>query len=139
MDMQCHFIGVCLLCLLCPSILLFLTIFFPYMASTIDQNLVPVHPMETYWASKNYALFEAEEICPFMCMAHNQAVLFKESQLPLIVSSGRPSNDNILNFLKEPTTTILFVLPILLFLVHLPKSLLWTHTTSSRGMSAQRS
>ena len=56
------------------------------MASTTD--LVPVHPMETYRASKDYALFEAEEICPFMRAAHNRAALFKESQLPLIVSSG---------------------------------------------------
>jgi hypothetical protein len=39
------------------------------MASTTD--LVPVHPTETYWASKDYALFEAEEICPFMLVAHN--------------------------------------------------------------------
>jgi len=39
------------------------------MASTTD--LVPVHPMETYHASKDYALFEAEEIHPFMRAAHN--------------------------------------------------------------------
>jgi hypothetical protein len=39
------------------------------MASTTD--LVPVHPMETYCTSKDYALFEAEEIRPFMHMAHN--------------------------------------------------------------------
>jgi len=69
------------------------------MASTAD--LVPVHPMETYRASKDYTLFEAEEIHPFMCTAHNQAALFKESRLPLVVSSGQPSIDNILNFLKE--------------------------------------
>ena len=69
------------------------------MASTTD--LVPVHPMETYCASKDYALFEAEKIRPFMCAARNRAALFKESQLPLVVSSGCPSIDNILNFLKE--------------------------------------
>jgi len=44
--------------------------------STTD--LVPVHPMETYHASKDYALFEAEEIRPFMHAAHNQATLFKK-------------------------------------------------------------
>jgi len=36
-----------------------------------------------------------------MCVAHNQAALFKESRLLLVVSSGWPSIDNILNFLKE--------------------------------------
>jgi len=69
------------------------------MASTTD--LVPVHPMETYRASKDYALFEAEKIRPFMRAAHDRAALFKESRLPLVVASGRPSIDNILNFLKE--------------------------------------
>src|SRR5882724_7107531 len=69
------------------------------MASSTD--LVPVHPMETYRASKDYALFEAEEIRPFMHAAHNRVALFKESWLPLVVSSGQPSIDNILNFLKE--------------------------------------
>jgi hypothetical protein len=69
------------------------------MASTTD--LVPVHPMETYRASKDYALFEAEKIRPFMRAAHDRASLFKESRLPLVVASGRPSIDNILNFLKE--------------------------------------
>jgi hypothetical protein len=69
------------------------------MASTTD--LVPVHPMETYCASKDYALFEAEEIRPFMRAAYNQAALFKESRLPLVVSSGQPSIDNILNFLRD--------------------------------------
>src|SRR5882762_5669649 len=51
------------------------------MASTTD--LVPVHPMETYRASKDYALFEAKEIHPFMHAARNRASLFKESRLPL--------------------------------------------------------
>jgi hypothetical protein len=44
--------------------------------------------METYRASKDYALFEAEEICPFMRVAHNRAALFKESRLPFVVASG---------------------------------------------------
>jgi len=38
------------------------------MASTTDQNLVPVHPIELQMTA---LFFEAEEIHPFMHVAHN--------------------------------------------------------------------
>jgi hypothetical protein len=38
------------------------------MASTTDQNLVPVHPIELQMTT---LFFEAEEIHPFMHAAHN--------------------------------------------------------------------
>src|ERR1700676_771670 len=61
----------------------------------------PIHPIETFRHSSDYPRFESTVIRPFLRAAQERATLFSETDLDIPTAPGRPSIEDIFQFLDE--------------------------------------
>src|ERR1700677_2587289 len=61
----------------------------------------PIHPIKTFRHSSDYPQFESTVIQPFLCAAREQATLFSETDLNISTAPGRPSIEDIFDFLDK--------------------------------------
>jgi len=70
-------------------------------SETLHTEQNPVHPIETFWHLSDYPQFESAVIQPFLCAAQTRATLFSETDLDISTAPGRPSIEDIFQFLDE--------------------------------------